>query len=194
MRRVAFATEFLFADNDSSSWGLVLIDAHSLKPLHADSKALEILAYPEDSQSIKSVEDFLTSKIQLLIRAPQQAPDSAFVCEFTSGRRTYRCRACCLSLSIGPQAHDNTLMLALLVYRVPHLFLNSRRVARTFGFTERELQTVEFLIQGLTSKEIAERMNISPNTVKAFIRVIMMKTGTSTRSGIVGKILPVASL
>jgi len=51
-------------------------------------------------------------------------------------------------------------------------------------------KTVEFLVHGLTSKEIADRMNISPNTVKAFIRQIMMKTRASTRSGIVGKVLP----
>jgi DNA-binding CsgD family transcriptional regulator len=42
------------------------------------------------------------------------------------------------------------------------------------------------LIQGLTNKEIAGRMNISPNTVRAFIRMVMGKLGVSTRSGIVG--------
>jgi DNA-binding CsgD family transcriptional regulator len=47
---------------------------------------------------------------------------------------------------------------------------------------------VEYLIQGLTSKEIAVRMNISPNTVKAFLRLVMVKMKVSTRSGIAGKI------
>jgi DNA-binding CsgD family transcriptional regulator len=45
------------------------------------------------------------------------------------------------------------------------------------------------LLQGLTSKEIAQRMGISPNTVKAFLRLVMVKMGVSTRSGIVGKIV-----
>ena len=45
---------------------------------------------------------------------------------------------------------------------------------------------VEFSIQGLTNKEIASRMSISANTVRAFIRMIMVKLGVSTRSGIVG--------
>ena len=44
------------------------------------------------------------------------------------------------------------------------------------------------LLQGLTSKEIAVRMGISPNTVKAFLRLVMVKMGVSTRSGIVGRI------
>jgi len=47
---------------------------------------------------------------------------------------------------------------------------------------------VEYLLQGLTSKEIAARMNISPNTVKAFLRLVMVKMKVSTRSGIAGKI------
>ena len=41
----------------------------------------------------------------------------------------------------------------------------------------------------ITSKQIAERMKISPNTVKAFLRIVMVKMDVSTRSGIVGKII-----
>jgi hypothetical protein len=39
--------------------------------------------------------------------------------------------------------------------------------------------------QELTSKEIASPMRFSPNTAKAFVRLIMMKA--STRSAIAGK-------
>ena len=59
-------------------------------------------------------------------------------------------------------------------------------VSESFHLTEREREVVELLIQGLTNKEIAGRMNISPNTVRAFIRMVMGKFGVSTRSGIVG--------
>jgi DNA-binding CsgD family transcriptional regulator len=58
-----------------------------------------------------------------------------------------------------------------------------------FDLTARERETVEYLLQGLTSKEIAVRMQISPNTVKAFLRLVMVKMGVSTRSGIVGKMV-----
>ena len=47
--------------------------------------------------------------------------------------------------------------------------------AQQFGLTRREQETVELLTLGLTSKEIASRMNISPNTVKAFFRLIFGK-------------------
>jgi DNA-binding CsgD family transcriptional regulator len=48
---------------------------------------------------------------------------------------------------------------------------------------------VELLFQGLTNKEVAQRMRISPHTVKALVRLVMAKMGVSTRSGILGKIV-----
>jgi DNA-binding CsgD family transcriptional regulator len=62
-------------------------------------------------------------------------------------------------------------------------------IAGRYNLSARELEAVEFLLSGLTSKEIADRMKISPNTVKATLRVVMIKMGVSTRSGIVGKII-----
>jgi len=61
-------------------------------------------------------------------------------------------------------------------------------ISEQFDLTQRERETVEFLLQGLTSKEIATRMQISPNTVKAFLRLVMVKMKVSTRSGIAGKL------
>jgi DNA-binding CsgD family transcriptional regulator len=63
------------------------------------------------------------------------------------------------------------------------------KVAARYHLTEREEETLKGVALGLTSKELADRMHISPNTVKAFLRLIMIKMGATTRSGIVGKIL-----
>jgi DNA-binding CsgD family transcriptional regulator len=57
------------------------------------------------------------------------------------------------------------------------------------NLTDREVEVLRGLSRGLTSKEIALRMEISPNTVKSYIRLIMVKIGVTTRSGIVGKLL-----
>jgi len=61
-------------------------------------------------------------------------------------------------------------------------------VAKQYNLTSRELQAVELLTDGLRSKEIALRMQISPNTVKTFLRLVMLKMGVSTRSGIVRRV------
>ena len=64
-----------------------------------------------------------------------------------------------------------------------------KKATAEFRLTHRESQCVALLLQGMTTKEIAQVINLSPNTVKSFLRLIMAKMDVSTRSGVVGKIL-----
>jgi DNA-binding CsgD family transcriptional regulator len=48
-------------------------------------------------------------------------------------------------------------------------------------------------MRGLTSKEIAQEMNISPNTVKSFLKLVMAKVGVSNRTGLVARVFDKAS-
>jgi len=63
------------------------------------------------------------------------------------------------------------------------------QTSQEFHLTHREQEVLGLLIMGLTNKEMADRMGISANTVKAFVRLVMLKMGTSGRSGIVAKVL-----
>jgi DNA-binding NarL/FixJ family response regulator len=78
---------------------------------------------------------------------------------------------------------------AILLERAQRRSFDSSQAAARFNLSQRERETVELLVHGYTSKEIASRMQISPDTVKTFVRLIMVKMGVSTRSGLVGKIL-----
>ena len=64
-----------------------------------------------------------------------------------------------------------------------------RQIAREYDLTDREEQALLGLARGLTSKEVAEEMDISPHTVKAYVRLIMIKMGVSRRAAIVGKLM-----
>ena len=72
--------------------------------------------------------------------------------------------------------------------RSQHTPTNISKVAEKFHLTHREQETLELLVEGMTSKEIGERMKVSPHTVKAFLRLIMAKMGCATRSGVIGKL------
>ena len=48
--------------------------------------------------------------------------------------------------------------------------------------TPREKETLEYLVLGLTNKEIAEKMGITHHTVKAFIASMFDKLGGERRS------------
>jgi DNA-binding NarL/FixJ family response regulator len=55
------------------------------------------------------------------------------------------------------------------------------------SLTEREREVLDLLVQGLTNKEIADRLVISPNTVKRHMKAIFEKLDVSTRAAAVGK-------
>jgi DNA-binding CsgD family transcriptional regulator len=67
-------------------------------------------------------------------------------------------------------------------------------ISQRFGLTAREQETMQLLAEGFCSKEIAARMKISPNTVKAFVHLVMVKMSVSTRSGIIGKMVGVDNM
>jgi two-component system, NarL family, nitrate/nitrite response regulator NarL len=57
----------------------------------------------------------------------------------------------------------------------------SRRAAKAFGLTRRELDILRAVVAGYTNREIAERTAISENTVKSHITHIFNKSGASSR-------------
>jgi DNA-binding CsgD family transcriptional regulator len=58
-----------------------------------------------------------------------------------------------------------------------------------YNLSTRESEALSGIAMGLTSKEIAVRMNISPGTVDKFLRMVMIKTGARNRAGILAKLL-----
>jgi DNA-binding CsgD family transcriptional regulator len=67
-------------------------------------------------------------------------------------------------------------------------------VANRYSLTEREREALRGLSMGLASKELAQLMGISPNTVKAFLRMIMLKMGVTSRGGVVANLLQRATV
>lgn len=53
---------------------------------------------------------------------------------------------------------------------------------RTYGLTPAEIRITEVLTEGLSDKEIAEKLDLSPNTVKTQMRSIYAKTNTVSRN------------
>jgi len=61
-------------------------------------------------------------------------------------------------------------------------------ISSEYRLTGREREAVHGVVSGLSSKEVAEQMRISPNTVKAFLRLAMGRMGVSSRTGIIAKL------
>lgn len=152
-----------------SEIGFLLLDSTS-RPIYSNSEALRILAYPNEPAD--TVDPLLFRRIL------NESVNSRLV-QFLSGRRRYFCRV----LRVNCDA------TAILLTRRYDILTDLTRAREEFGLTRRESETVRYLLEGLTSKQIAKRMRISPHTVKAFIKLVMAKMSVSNRMGIFRRLL-----
>jgi DNA-binding CsgD family transcriptional regulator len=165
--------------------GFLLTDS-LLSPISFNAEAVQILSFPEKVPDSTRLPAWLTEKIRSALMSRRPSGESPFVAEFRSGRRRYFCRT--FFVNSGAQEPSQP-SIALLLERGPSGLVPLSQISEQFNLTQREGEVLEYLLQGMSSKVIANRMNLSPNTVKAFLRLIMIKTGVSSRAAIVGKMI-----
>jgi DNA-binding CsgD family transcriptional regulator len=163
--------------------GLILLDS-SLNPVAFNTEAASILSYPETANPEGSAAFRIPDEILNDLR--RQQPVSSVLTHFVVGRRKYISQI----FAMRPY-QQNSLQpaFAVLLQRNCSTLEAIYEVAAEFRLTEREREALKGISLGLTSKELATEMDISPNTVKAYLRLIMVKMGVSTRAGILAKIL-----
>jgi DNA-binding NarL/FixJ family response regulator len=175
----------------ASPEGFLLMDS-SRNPIFVNPVATQALVYPQKPGAQKNLTSYLASRIHSTLFSQQSSTGPALVPRFQSGRRTYWCR----SFEVNSMANGHSqVCLAVLFGRASAARSASlAQLSQRFHLTTGEQEVAEFLLEGLTSKEIGMRMQISPNTVKAFLRLIMVKMGVSSRSGIVGKAFTIGTI
>jgi DNA-binding CsgD family transcriptional regulator len=171
--------------------GIVVTDM-SLTPLAVDRGAAAILngacledLSAEESKAAPGVQ--LPREVLEFVTKNQSGEVDSGETSFRSAGAEYTCRV----FQIEPQ--NSLLQQPVLVLHFEKGVAAPAdavyRVAADYGLTDREQEALVGISLGLTSKELAKRMNISPNTVRAFLRLIMIKMDVSTRGGVVAKIL-----
>ena len=169
--------------------GLAILDP-SFKPVFCNAEAYSIVTYDALLKAPQNVEQLAMREIETIANLTIQGSTH----EYLSGRRRY------LVHMISSAEQDGAASRGLLNQNAPRVVLLMERsshnkvehidkISRQYDLTGRERQAISLLCHGLTSKEIAERMSISPNTVKVFLRLVMLKMNVSTRSAIVGKLV-----
>jgi DNA-binding CsgD family transcriptional regulator len=113
--------------------------------------------------------------------------DTSSELQFRVGSSDYVCRAYLLETRSGYLTELS--FMALHLQKVAGVQQATQEAIELYRLTEREGQTLKGVLLGLCTKELADQMGISPNTVKAFTRLIMIKLGVTTRWGIIAKIL-----
>ncbi len=167
--------------------GLLVVDT-SLNVVATNGDAIQILTFPERSEKIGNLNTWLGNRVRSCLLDRRSSAPKDFVKDFRSARRTYECRFFSLTSTFDSNPEPGPAMLIILERRSNGMNAIAE-LSQRFGLTAREAQTVQLLVEGLTSKEIATRMAISTNTVKGFIHMVMVKMNVSTRSGIIGQIV-----
>ena len=167
----------------SSQVGLLLLNAQ-LHPVHYNAEAAHILGFPKKGRQVPSLDTVFPPNV-LKLEGSKSAQSSGV--EFVSGRRRYICRV----FKLDPQGGGDSPHLPRVVVVLERGFkapVDISTWSQQFHLTLRERETVEFLLKGLTSREIAHAMHISPNTVKSFLKLVMAKVGATTRTGLIASI------
>ena len=163
--------------------GFIALDS-SMSPIMVNRMAAEILSFPQKPEGLKRLGGMLVSRIRSMLLSKQPKGDAPVVSGFRSGKRYYSCRS--FRVDSFNKGYDE-MSIAILLERGASEAVSVVQAAEKYRLTAREQEVLRYLLDGLTSKEIADRMSISPKTVKGFLRLIMVKMGVSTRSGIVGR-------
>lgn len=81
------------------------------------------------------------------------------------------------------------ILIGIRVFRAPAPlpFDGNPKAVDSLGLSERELEILAKIAEGLSNKEIAQRLNVSPNTVKTHVANVFEKLGAKRRTDAINR-------
>jgi DNA-binding CsgD family transcriptional regulator len=162
------------------SFGLIAIDET------AESIFKAIRVVKSERSGVPEPADRVPSRIADRLRRLKPSRLESAQIEFRAGSRRYRARVFVMTPGNGFLPDRCLLFYVEQETSARDALVES---ALRFNLSDRELEALAGIAVGLTSKEIAVHMNISPSTVDQFLRMVMIKTGARNRAGILAKLL-----
>ena len=164
---------------------VVLLDA-TYKPLYVSTEAARVLLGPSAAANMSSATAGMATVVQRLIAdGSGHGEENRFGFLDAQGRRFLWNITRCDEWTSNATAWNYVLMIRSA--ELPEGKITA--IARQYHLSPRQEQTLAYLFQGLTSKEIANFLDLSPNTVKIHIRALMTKLQVTTRTALVGRVL-----
>jgi len=88
-----------------------------------------------------------------------------------------------------PLARNSRFLVIMEKLNQQELRCPDTTIQQRYHLTEREQMVIIYLMLGFTNKEIANRMHLSEYTVKEHLKRIMHKTKTTTRTGLLARMI-----
>ncbi|MCG6964737.1 MAG: LuxR C-terminal-related transcriptional regulator [Acidobacteria bacterium] len=148
---------------------------------------------PADQLLSRQTESELTAREHGAPARPLLAVLCSWVDELLQRQNGLHVQRCTLTLSDGSvlacellrlrdEAREDPGFVALLQPVAPATEPHLAAVASTYQLSPREREVLTLLAAGLATPAIAEKMGISPHTVRDHLKNLFRKTGTSSRS------------
>ena len=88
-----------------------------------------------------------------------------------------------------PLARNSRFLIVMEKLNQQKLECPDVNIQQRYHLTEREQMVIIYLMLGFTNKEISNRLNLSEYTVKEHLKRIMHKTKTTTRTGLLARMV-----
>lgn len=85
-------------------------------------------------------------------------------------------------LGLRVTRHKETVVVREILVPAPDKFVRDQSKLESLGITPRELEILQLIAEGLSNKEIAERVYVSENTVKTHSSSVFSKLGARRRT------------
>jgi DNA-binding CsgD family transcriptional regulator len=168
--------------------GIVLMDA-SYHPLAVDNGAAAVLtALSRERRGefgpVLPLADMVARELRDLMFSFQNDDIANTSVYFSVDSSTYTARA----FHLEPQNGFGRSLIVLYLSKDVSAEDSLGLTAFEYRLTARERETLLGMVMGLTNKELAQRMDISPSTAKAFVRMVMAKMGVTKRAAVVARV------
>jgi DNA-binding CsgD family transcriptional regulator len=171
--------------NGTAETGVLLLDL-SLRCVAWDQGVASILKDGDTSLFNPQSPSWIPQEILDVIRRRKLGELGALKAYLRIGEPEYLCRAYLLETVAPPAAQQ---LVAIHLERTSFAVETVYSCATEYHLTVREAEVLRGIALGLSTKELAIRLVISPNTVKAFLRLVMIKMGVATRGEMFAKLL-----
>ena len=181
--RRAFLRSLTPADDDFQQLGVVVLDERgeieSVSPA-AERWIAELVEYPDPSAENSRVVQAVAARVRHAGGSLELPELPARARAFTRSGRWLLLHGTRLTGGVDGRT-------AVVIQPAPSHEIASL-IVQAYGLSERERQVTELCAQGLSTKEIAATLHLSPHTVQDHLKAIFYKTGTRSRAELVGKI------
>lgn len=164
---------------------VVLLNS-TYSPLYVSTEAARLLLYPAKVEDMSLAATAIAGKVQEMIATGSRKEGDYRYGFLESAGRAYMWNV----TRCDEWTATDTPWNYVLMIRAAELPQDKiKTITRQFNLAPRQEQVLAYLFQGLTSKEIANFMDLSPHTVKIHIRALMNKLQVTTRTALVGRVL-----